>query len=110
MSNSTDARISPAILKWARERLALNIEKAAEDMEVTTASLKSWEEGRGYPTIDELFIISEIYNLPVSMFYLSELPRLPLLQQDKKAKKAFEYLKIKGFTPTDYYDEWKGER
>lgn len=107
MTNSNDARISPAILRWARERLALTIEKAADKIEVTLTALKSWEEGRGFPTIDELFIISETYSLPVSMFYLSELPISPLLERDKKAKKAFEYLKSKGFIPEQYYDAWK---
>ncbi len=107
MPNETDAHISHELLKWARKKSGLTLAEAAEEMEFTTATLKTWEEGKGFPTIDELFVISDVYGLPVSMFYLSEIPQPPILERDKTAKKAFEYLRSIGFTPEQYYDEWE---
>lgn len=105
----TLAMINHTMLKWAREKASLTIEDAAEKVEVTLKSLKSWEEGCTSPTFEELLIISEIYGLPVSMFYLSEWPDKPLLTRDKKAKEAFEYLKAAGFTADHYRAEMERE-
>jgi transcriptional regulator with XRE-family HTH domain len=86
MINSTEARISHDFLKWARERLALTLEEAADKIEVPVGRLAKWEKGKGFPTFDELTIISEVYGLPMSMFYLSEWPDVSLLKKDPKAK------------------------
>lgn len=102
MINSTDARISNEVLKWARTRSNLTLEEAAEKIEVTEDRLSQWEKGKSFPTIDELFIISETYALPASMFYLSEVPDPPLLKRDGEAKAAFQYLKSNDFTADDY--------
>lgn len=107
MTNSTDARVSNEMLNWARTRLNLTLEDAAEKIEVTRERLDQWEKGISYPTIDELFIVSEVYGLPASMFYLSEIPKPPLIKRDKKAKKALKYLKSLNFTPDDYNDVWE---
>ena len=101
----TTAMINSSMLKWAREHASLTLEDAADKIEITLNELVEWEAGKSFPTFDELLIVSEVYGLPVSMFYLSEWPDPPLLKKDKKAKKAFDYLKSEGFTADDYRDE-----
>lgn len=101
----TAAMINSAMLKLAREHASLTTEEAADKIEIKLSLLIEWEAAQSSPTFDELLIISEVYGLPVSMFYLSEWPDPPLLKKDKKAKKAFDYLKSEGFTADDYRDE-----
>lgn len=105
----TLAMINYTMLKWAREKASLTLEDAANKIEVKLSSLVEWEAGRTSPTFEELLIISEIYGLPVSMFYLSEWPDKPLLTRDKKAREAFEYLKTAGFTANHYKAEMELE-
>jgi len=96
------ARVTPSLIKWAREHASLTLDEAAKKIEVTLERLAEWEKGKSYPTFDELLNLSDVYQIPVAMFYLSELPDLPLLKRDKTAKEAFEYLKSKGFTADHY--------
>lgn len=102
MVNLVEAKVTPALLKWAREHASLTLDDAAKKINVALERLAEWEKGNAYPTFDELSKISNVYRLPVAMFYLSELPDLPLLERDKTAKEAFEYLKSKGFTADHY--------
>lgn len=109
MVNSTEARISNKLLKWARKHGALTLNSAAEKMEIELTLLADWENGKSFPTFDQLLKISEVYALPVQLFYLTELPPLSLFKRDNEAKKAFEYLKSVDFTPEDYKNEWGEE-
>ena len=101
----TVGMINHSMLKIAREKASLTIEDAADKIEVTLGNLAKWESGETFPSFDQLIIIADVYGLPVSLFYLSEWPDPPLLKKDKKAKKAFDYLKSEGFTADDYRDE-----
>lgn len=110
MSRSpTTAMINHEMLKLAREKAALTMEDAADKIEVTLSNLAKWESGEALPTFDQLLIISEAYGLPVSLFYLSEWPDKSLLAKNKKAKKAFNYLKAARFTVDDYRAEVERE-
>lgn len=109
MVNSTEARISNKLLKWAREHEGLTLDVAAEKMEVELNLLADWESGKSFPTFDQLLKISQVYELPVRLFYLSELPPKTLFKPEMEVKKAVEYLKSKGFTPDDYKNEWGDE-
>ena len=101
----TKAFINIHLLKWGRENVPLSIEAAAEKIGVNKSLIKSWEKGTNSPTFEQLLFISEIYGLPVSMFYLSEIPDPPLLERDNEAREAVDYLNSMGFTADDYRDE-----
>lgn len=101
----TTTLINIYMLKWGREKAPLTVAAAAEKIGVNKSLIKAWEKGTVSPTFDQLLFISEIYGLPVSMFYLSEIPDPPLLKRDNEAKEAVEYLKSMGFTADDYRDE-----
>jgi transcriptional regulator with XRE-family HTH domain len=73
MINSTEARISHRLLKWAREKSALTLEEASEKMGVALECLAKWEKGDAFPNFEQLDKISELYRMPVRMFYLCEL-------------------------------------
>lgn len=94
------------MLKWGREKASFTIDKAAEKIGIKLKLLIDWETGNLSPTFNELLKISDVYGIPIGVFYLSELPEPPLFMKDERAKKAFEYLKSVKFTPEDYKNEW----
>ena len=74
MQNRTEAIINPEILKWARERIALELDIAAKKVGVTKDKLIAWEDGERYPSIKQLYTIAEKYSQPPAIFYLSKIP------------------------------------
>ena len=75
MAKSVKALITPAVLKWARERrIRLEIDYAAKRLKIDTERLEAWENGTEQPTISQLKKIAKLYKTHISVFYLSEPP------------------------------------
>lgn len=70
-----NALITPRILTWARERLDLPLEEAAEYLKIKPEVLKLWEKGDKYPTINQAKGIAKKLKLPYVYFFLSEPPQ-----------------------------------
>jgi len=70
-----NALITPKILTWARERLDLSLGKAADYVKVKPETLKAWEEGNQYPTVNQAKDIAKRYKIPYVYFFLSEPPQ-----------------------------------
>ena len=55
MAIAVKALITPEVLKWAREkRIRLDIEFAAERLEIDPDRLEKWENGKEQPTFAQL--------------------------------------------------------
>lgn len=75
MARTVKALITPAVLKWAREkRFQLEIGYAAEKLKVKRDLLEAWEDGEVQPTFAQLKKIANTYKTHVSIFYLPEPP------------------------------------
>ena len=75
MAKTVKALITPAVLKWAREkRFQLGISDAAAKLKVKRDRLEAWEAGRDQPTFAQLKKIAQVYRTHVSIFYLPEPP------------------------------------
>ena len=75
MAKSVKALITPAVLKWAREkRIQLELDDAAERLKVKPKQLSAWEAGKDLPTFTQLKRIANAYRTHVSVFYMPEPP------------------------------------
>jgi Zn-dependent peptidase ImmA (M78 family)/DNA-binding XRE family transcriptional regulator len=70
-----NALITPKILTWARGRLDLSLEEAADYVQVIPETLKAWEEGSRQPTVNQAKDIAKKYKIPYVNFFLPEPPQ-----------------------------------
>lgn len=81
-SVSYKAPVNPRILKWARESLAINVERAAKTALVDPDRYKKWEYGEDLPTVAMLRRLANLYKRPMAVFFMPEVPEDPPLPQD----------------------------
>ena len=75
MAKSVKALITPAVLKWARERrIKLELDYAAKRLKIDPEDLEAWENGTEQPTFAQLKKIAKLYKTHISIFYLPEPP------------------------------------
>lgn len=72
---SPKALVTPKLLVWAREKCHLSQDAAAKKIGVKLHQLASWETGGDHPTMKQLYEVSRVYQRPLSIFYLEDLPR-----------------------------------
>ena len=76
MAKSVKALITPDVLRWARERrIKLDLEDAAEKLNISPERLEDWENGKDRPTFAQLKKIANIYRTHISIFYLPKPPK-----------------------------------
>ena len=77
---ATRALINPAQLRWARERLGLTIEDAAECADVKPQQLSAWETGEAQPTFRQAQNLAQSFHTPFGYLFLRNPPEevLPL--------------------------------
>lgn len=68
------ARANPALYRWARESLRLELNEAAARLRVPVGRLKRWEAGLEAPTIPQLRKIAKAYRRSLPVFYLPDPP------------------------------------
>lgn len=70
-----EALITPAVLRWARERSRLSLAEAAVKLKRPIEDISAWEEGSKYPSVPQARRASEVYRRPLAVFYLPEPPQ-----------------------------------
>lgn len=74
--------LSAEALKQARINKGLSQNQVAEKLHVTRQTISRWETGKGYPDLDNLANLADLYNVPYEILFdkeprdLSDLPRL----------------------------------
>lgn len=68
------ALITPSVLRWARLRINMPLEKAAKRLKVEPERLEAWERGDEKPTFAKAKEIAQMYRRPLAIFYLPEPP------------------------------------
>lgn len=76
----THAHINPAMLRWARDRVGLDVNEAATAAGVKPDQFVRWEEGEAQPTFRQAQVIAQALHTPFGFFFLNEAPAedLPL--------------------------------
>ncbi len=70
-----EALVKPHMLKWIREKSGFDLFSAARRIGINPERLKEWEEGSRKPTIKQAIKMAEIYQRPLSLFYLDDPPK-----------------------------------
>ena len=78
--NSPDLPFNPTVLKWARERLALEKRVVAKKVRVKADRLDEWETGTRAPTVRQGRELAKIYHRPFLEFFYSSIPELPEIE------------------------------
>ena len=66
--------INPNVLIWARERVGLSVEEAAEKVPVKVERLMAWEANDASPTINQARKLAKIYDRPFLEFFAADVP------------------------------------
>ena len=75
------ALITPAVIKWSREKAHYDLEVVAKKIGVNPEKLKEWENGKNLPTMTQARKMSQVYRRPLAVFYLPHPPKdFPLLK------------------------------
>lgn len=62
------------MLRWARDRIGLDVNDAANAAGVKPEQLQRWEEGRAQPTFRQAQVIAQALHTPFGFFFLTEAP------------------------------------
>ena len=68
------ALINPAMLRWARVRVGLDVSEAAIAVGVRPEQFQGWEEGDSHPTFRQAQQVANALHAPFGYFFLSEAP------------------------------------
>lgn len=79
---STIAKITPSLLKWARESAGLEIDQIAPKINFTNTRLEQIESGKDTLSIAQLRGISKYYKRPIASYFLIEPPKTSPLPKD----------------------------
>lgn len=127
MAQTPRVPVNPLMLKWARERMDIDVEDAAQRLNTRPDRVVVWEHpgekpDRDYPTIAQLRRLAALYRQTLAFFFRAEPPeppaaerppdfrrrgdddRLPLrlLQEiDKAAERRSVYVDLAGPEPAD---------
>jgi Zn-dependent peptidase ImmA (M78 family)/DNA-binding XRE family transcriptional regulator len=71
---ATSARISPALLQWARKRARMSVAKLAERANVSVDRVSEWERGDRRPTFRQARHLAGALHIPFGYLFLSEPP------------------------------------
>jgi Zn-dependent peptidase ImmA (M78 family)/transcriptional regulator with XRE-family HTH domain len=68
------------VLRWARERVRLSYDSAAEGAGVTPDRIQNWEEGSVVPTIKQARKLAHLYDLPFMELLSKNTPQIKKLE------------------------------
>jgi len=72
--------INRDVLVWARERVGLSQDDAAEGVGVKPEQLRQWESGPKVPTVKQARKLAQVYDRPFLEFFSSERPKIKPLE------------------------------
>ncbi len=72
----TQAKINPAILRWARDRLQLTEEAVARKigLKEKPERVQAWEQGESFPTFRQAQELARVLHIPFGYLFLSRPP------------------------------------
>lgn len=85
MTTAATVKVSPDVLRWAREQSAVSVGDAAARAKHTAEEVEAWEAGTAEPTLTGLRELAAFYGVPLSVFMLSKRPKLPARPVDLRA-------------------------
>lgn len=85
MTTTATVEVAPAVLRWAREHSSVTLADAAARCEHSSDELASWEAGTAEPSLTALRKLAHYYGVPLSVFLLSEPPKVPARPVDLRA-------------------------
>ncbi len=68
------ALINPAMLRWARGRVGLDVNEAAQAAGVKPEQFQRWEEGDAQPTFRQAQLVANALHAPFGYLFLPEAP------------------------------------
>jgi len=74
MSRSGHAHINPRMLEWARIEAGMDIESAANRIDVPIEDLKDCEAGNAFLSVAKFREAARLYRRPAAAFYLDRIP------------------------------------
>ncbi|HEY3638780.1 MAG TPA: ImmA/IrrE family metallo-endopeptidase [Rhizomicrobium sp.] len=82
--------ITPALVRWGRERAGLSVEAAAQRF----ARFAAWENGESFPTYSQLEQLADFLKLPVAVFFFPEPPAVPQIRETFRTLPEQEFEQI----------------
>jgi Zn-dependent peptidase ImmA (M78 family)/transcriptional regulator with XRE-family HTH domain len=79
--------VTGAVITWARERAGISIAEAAE----TFRAIAAWEAEKESPTYPQLENMSEVFKVPVAVFFFPEPPDLPPISESFRTLPEAEF-------------------
>lgn len=76
MSSQQEALITPAVLKWSRERAYLDLHGAAHLIKRPVEEIEKWEAGVALPSLAQARKAAEAYKVALAVFYLDTPPQI----------------------------------
>ena len=73
MTSDRCKHINPEILRWARETAGYRLDEVL--VAPSNQLLKNWEQGKDYPTYDQLEELASYYERPLVLFFFPEVPK-----------------------------------
>ena len=70
----TVALISPEVLRWARERMSLDLERLAEKVHVKADKLFQWEQDKTKPSFKQAQDLAKAMHIPFGFLFLPHPP------------------------------------
>ncbi len=67
-------QVEPAVMRWARESIGLDVAEAAKRIGVSAGVLEAWEEGTRSPTTRQFRDAARVYRRPTFVLMLAEPP------------------------------------
>lgn len=83
--NHNSININNSVLIWARETIALSINKVCEGTGISYTRLQQLESGNTFPTLEELKLLSKIYKRTIATLLLDNPPKEKPLPIDRRS-------------------------
>ena len=80
MDALTEDLIKPQVLRWARERARVPLEKLAHKLQKKPEQIDAWEKGLAAPTLNQAQRLADVLHVPLGYLFLPSPPeeRIPL--------------------------------
>lgn len=82
--------ITPAVVKWARERAGFSIEDASRVFK----KIDAWEAGEALPSYAQVEQMAEKFKTPVAVFFFPKPPEVPPIEQSFRTLTAEDFATI----------------
>jgi Zn-dependent peptidase ImmA (M78 family)/transcriptional regulator with XRE-family HTH domain len=79
--------ITPAIVRWARERAGFSI----EEMKKTFKSIEKWEDGSAFPSFAQFEGMADKFKIPVAVFFFPAPPNVPPISETFRTLPEYEF-------------------